>query len=199
MMGGRMRRVALFGALLLAVVSMPAASFAAESSSPNDPSSAELVEHPKDWDGKTIIFRGEAIAERMVRGDYAWIHLNDDGYYLKNVEEGSGLHGYNSGMPVWLPAELTDEIATYGDYKHEGEVVEVRGTFNAACAIHGGDMDIHATELERVIPGRHAIDAVKPWKIAVALLLALLAAVLWWADRASTASLERGLVTRKRA
>ena len=197
MMGARARRIAVLGALLFAVLMTPAAGFAADS--PNNPSSTQLIEQPKSWNGKTVTFRGEAIAERMVRGDYAWIHLNDDGYYLKNVEEGSGLHGYNSGMPVWIPAKLTDQIATYGDYKHEGEVVEVRGVFNAACAIHGGDMDIHATELTRVLPGRHAIDAVKTWKLPVAFALILLAAVLWWADRASTATLERGLVTRKRA
>ena len=83
--------------------------------SPNKPSSTDLVEHPKIWNGKTITFRGEAIAERMVRGDIAWLHLNDDGYYLKNVEEGSGLHGYNSGMPVWLPADLARQVKVFGD------------------------------------------------------------------------------------
>ena len=167
--------------------------------SPNDPSSTRLIEEPKIWDGKTVTFRGEAIAERMVRGDMAWIHLNDDGYYLKNVEEGSGLHGYNTGMPVWLAADLTDEIATYGDYKHEGEVVEVRGTFNAACAQHGGDMDIHAVTLRRVLPGRHAIDHVRLWKVVVALLLVVVALLLWQAERSTTTSLARGAVTRKRA
>ena len=199
MMGTRMQRIALLGALVFAVLASPLPCFGDVNTSPNDPSSTQLVEQPKRWDGKTITFRGEAIAERMVRGDYAWIHLNDDGYYLKNVEEGSGLHGYNSGMPVWLPANLTDQLLTYGDYKHEGEVVEVRGTFNAACAQHGGDMDIHAVSLERVLPGRHAIDAVKPWKVVLGIALVLLAVELWWADKTFTSSRERGLVTRKRA
>lgn len=198
MMGRNAARILVLAALVVAFAAPPAAAFAQADPSPNNPSSIELVEQPKRWDGESVTFRGEAIAERMVRGANAWIHLNDDGYYLKNVEEGSGLHGYNSGMPVWLPAELTNGIQTYGDYKHEGEVVEVRGIFNAACSEHGGDMDIHATELTRVLPGRPAIDAVKPWKLAVAILLAVLAAGLWWAARVSTASLERGLVTRKR-
>jgi hypothetical protein len=167
--------------------------------SPNKPSSTELVEQPKRWDGKTVTFMGEAIGEAMMRGDMAWLHLNDDGYYLKNVEEGSGLHGYNTGMPVWIPTDLARQVKVFGDYKHEGEVVKVRGTFNAACAIHGGDMDIHATELKQMIAGRHAIDHVRAWKVALAAGLALLALVLWWAQRSSSLTLERGAVTRKRA
>ena len=45
----------------------------------------------------------------MVRGDFAWLHLNDDGYYLKNVEEGAGLSGYNTGMPIYLPTPLAPQ------------------------------------------------------------------------------------------
>ena len=75
----------------------------------------------------------------------------------------------------------------------------MRGTFNAACAQHGGDMDIHATELRRVLPGRHAIDYVRFWKIALAIGLSLLALVLWQAERRSTVTLARGAVTRSRA
>ena len=91
------------------------------------------------------------------------------------------------------------KVSVFGDYKHEGDVVEVRGVFNAACALHGGDMDIHATELRIVIPGRHAIDQVRPWKVALAMGLSLLALVLWQAERRSTMSLARGAVTRARA
>ena len=165
--------------------------------SPNTPSSTDLVEEPLRWDDRTVSFVGEVIGEAMVRGDMAWLHINDDGYYLKNVEEGSGLHGYNAGMPVWLPADLARQVEVFGDYKHEGEVVEVRGTFNAACATHGGDMDIHATELVRVRPGHAVVDQVRPWKIALAAGLALLALILWWAQRVSGLTLERGAVTRR--
>ncbi len=199
-MNTRRLRLALAALFLGGMLMVPTVALAEDAPpSPNKPSSTELIEQPKLWDGKTVTFRGEAIAQRMVRGDKAWIHLNDDGYYLKNVEEGSGLHGFNTGMPVWLPADLTNEIATYGDYKHEGEVVEVRGTFNAACAQHGGDMDIHATTLQRIIPGRRAIDQVRVWKVALAIVVSLLALILWQVERRSTRTLARGAVTRQRA
>jgi len=151
--------------------------------SPNKPTSGELIENPKLWDGKTIDFTGEALTQAMVRGDYAWIHLNDDAYYLKNVEEGAALGGYNSGHAVWLPAGLVTKIAYYGDYTHEGDVVKIRGTFNAACAEHGGDMDIHATSLEVVTPGRVVREPVKFVKLGIALALLALAATLWVAYR----------------
>lgn len=151
--------------------------------SPNNPSSTGLVEEPKKYDGTEVTFTGEAIGEAMVRGDYAWLHLNDDAYYLKNVEEGAGLGGYNTGMPVWLPAAEAHKATVFGNYKHEGDVVTVKGTFHAACAEHGGDMDIHATSLAVEIPGRLAADPVKPWKLVLAAGLAFLAAGFWLAGR----------------
>lgn len=149
----------------------------------NDPTSAELVESPKTYDGTSVTFTGEAIGEVMVRGDYAWIHLNDDAYEVKNVEEGAKLGGYNSGMAVFLPSELTSAIDTYGDYKHEGSIVQVVGTFNAACKEHGGDMDIHAMSLKLVVPGHEVVDPVRPWKVWLALALAAIAAGLWLLER----------------
>jgi hypothetical protein len=120
-------------------------------------SSGELVENAREWDGKTVIFTGEAIGEAMPRGRMAWIHVNDDAYMWKNIEEGATLGGYNSGHAVWLAADLADRISFFGDFKHEGDVVEATGVFNAACAEHGGDMDIHATEL-RVLRAGHPVS-----------------------------------------
>ena len=159
---------------------------------PNNPTSTELVNKmnvPGDitkglfWNGKTVTFHGEAIGEVMVRGDYAWIHLNDDAYMEKNVEEGATLSGYNSGMAIWVPAELTKQIDTYGDYKHEGTIVEITGVFNAACKEHGGDMDIHATSLRIIRPGHLVVDPIAPWKVWLALALIALAFGLWRLDR----------------
>jgi hypothetical protein len=151
--------------------------------SPNDPTSAELVERPALYDGNRVVFTGEAVGEAMVRGESAWIHLNDDAYYLANVEEGAALGGYNSGMPVWVPTELAEGITHFGDYRQTGDVVTVGGTFNAACAEHGGDMDMHATSLEIEHVGRWVADPVSGAKVAWATGLALLAGLAFLADR----------------
>lgn len=167
-------------------------AFAEETFPANKPDSTELINHmtvPGDvskglfWNGKTITFHGEAIGEVMVRGDHAWIHLNDDAYMLKNVEEGAKLGGYNTGMAVWIPASLTKQIDTYGDYQHEGSIVEVEGVFNGACKQHGGDMDIHATSLTLLRAGHVVVDPVRPWKAVLAVALAGVAALLYTLER----------------
>jgi hypothetical protein len=179
-------------ACVLVCAQIVSPAFALEPIPPNDPTSGELIERQNVtgdvtkglyWNGKTVTFHGEAIGERMVRGDHAWIHLNDDAYMERNVEEGQPLGGLNSGMAVWLPAGLTDGIDTYGDYMHEGSIVEVTGVFNGACKEHGGDLDIHATELRVLRPGHVVVDPIYPWKVGLAVALTLCAALLWWLDR----------------
>lgn len=173
--------VLVFVALLALSV---APAWAAEAPIPkNDPSSGQLVEQNKKFNGARVTFTGEAIGEVMVRGDYAWIHLNDDAYMERNVEEGATLGGLNSGMAVWIPAALTKQIDTYGDYKHEGSIVQISGTFNAACKEHGGDMDIHADSLILIRPGHVVADPIPGWKAALAAGLAALAAALYWLER----------------
>jgi hypothetical protein len=181
--------------LLVGCAVIPVGAFA--QTGPAGPSSGELVETPREFDGETIEFTGEVIGEVMVRGEYAWIHLNDDAYMLRNVEEGAELGGYNTGMPIWLPANEAENIVFVGGYKYQGDIAEVTGTFNAACSQHGGDMDIHATSLKVVTPGRRALDPVHPWKIVLALGLALTAAGLWFADRRARRLESKGLQRRR--
>lgn len=147
--------------------------------SPNEPSSAGLVEENEQYDGTDVTFIGEVIGEAMQRGTMAWLHVNDDPYYVKNVEEGAQLGGYNSGMAIWASADLAGQITHFGDYKHEGDIVEVTGVFNAACAEHGGDMDIHATTLEVLEVGHEVVDPIHMPKVLWAIGLSLVAALLF--------------------
>jgi hypothetical protein len=189
----RIRTLMVVLAMLVVSTFVAVPAFAAEAPIPeNDPTSAQLVDTmnvPGDiakglfYNGKTITFTGEAIGEVMVRGDHAWIHLNDDAYMDTNVEEGAALGGYNSGMAIWVPSALTKQIDTYGDYKHEGSIVQIVGTFNGACKEHGGDTDIHATTLTMIRPGHVVDDSTPPWKAALAAGLAALAAGLYWLER----------------
>ncbi len=156
---------------------------------PNEIGSGSLVERMKEYDGMTVTFTGEAIGEAMVRGDHAWIHLNDDAYYEKNIEEGAPLGGQNSGMPVWVDSDLAAKVRVFGDYKHQGDVVRVTGVFNDACAEHGGDTDIHAQTLEVVRAGHRVVDEPKPAKLAWAVGLSVLAGVLFVAERKSAGGL----------
>lgn len=180
----------------LAAVLCASASLALahESLPPNKPDSTELVNRQNVtgditkglyWNGKAITFHGEAIAEAMVRGENAWIHLNDDAYMARNVEEGAALGGYNSGVAVWLPASLTEQIDTYGDYQHQGAIVEVEGIFNGACREHGGDLDIHAASLKVLLPGHVVVEPVHPWKAVLAVVLSAAAVAFFVLNRRS--------------
>lgn len=170
-------------ALALVACLLAAPSIAAAQDAASRASSVDLVERPRAYDGTVVEFEGEAIGEAMVRGTGAWVHLNDDAYEDLNVEEGAKLGGYNSGMPVWMSAADARRIQVFGDYKHAGDIVRVTGVFNAACAEHGGDMDIHATSVEIVRVGHEADDPVKPWKVPTALGLTVLAGAAWVANR----------------
>ena len=152
-------------------------------SSPAEVNSAALVENASAWNGRSILFKGEAIGERMVRGNMAWIHVNDDAYMWKNIEEGEKLGGYNSGHAIWVSAELARKIAFFGDYKHEGDVIKVIGTFNAACPDHGGDMDVHASILDVLRPGHPVNQLLNVDRAKMAAAALLLSAVLFWISR----------------
>lgn len=142
-------------------------------------SSAALVENANQWDGRTISFKGEAIGEVMIRGDMAWIHVNDDTYMEKAVPAGGKLSGYNSGHAIWLPADLARKIGVFGDYRHQGDIVKVIGVFYAACREHGGDMDIHAASLTILGPGRSLQQSVSAHRGLAAVALFALAGGLY--------------------
>jgi hypothetical protein len=141
--------------------------------------SAALTEDAAAWDGRVVTFSGEAVGEPMVRGDHAWLHLNDDAYQTRApLEAGCLLGGYNSGQAIWAPAALARRVRTFGGYRREGDSVRVLGTFNAACREHGGDMDIHATSLEIVHEGYVVTHPLHAGRLACGLALLALAGIL---------------------
>lgn len=143
-------------------------------------SSTELVERCQFYDGKAITFRGEVVGDAMIRGESAWINANDDAY-----SEGSRrLSGYNSGQSIWCRTDDAKLIETVGDYRHVGDIVEVRGVFNRACPEHGGDMDIHASEVHVVKRGRSIPHPVEIGKIRATSILFAISLALFVSGRA---------------
>lgn len=101
-------------------------------------SSDELINNAKAYDGKTIVYTGEVIGEVMLRGEFAWVNIFD---------------GKNA-LGIWAAKDLVKEIQYAGSYKFKGDRVEVSGVFNRSCPQHGGDLDIHAVSLQKVLSGR---------------------------------------------
>jgi hypothetical protein len=126
-------------------------------------SSTELINHAAQYDGKTVIYEGEVIGEVMLRGDYAWININDS----KNA------------LGIWISASLAREINYAGNYKSKGDVVEVTGIFHRACPEHGGDLDIHAQSLRKISPGRTYQEKLNPGKRDFVIVLFAILCLVW--------------------
>ncbi len=91
----------------------------------------DLIENAKTLDGQKLTIEGEAIGERMIRGDYSWVNINDG----------------SNAIGVWLSNKEAEKIKYYGNYKNIGDTVRVTGVFYRACKEHGGEADFHATSL----------------------------------------------------
>jgi len=107
-------------------------------------SSVELINNAKNYNGNTIVYQGEVIGDIMLRGEYAWINVND---------------GKNA-IGIWIKKELIKDILYTGSYKSRGDIVEITGTFNRSCLEHGGDLDIHAQLISKISSGSKISQAV---------------------------------------
>ncbi|MDD5560847.1 MAG: DNA-binding protein [Candidatus Omnitrophica bacterium] len=118
-------------------------------------SSSELIRNANEYDGKPVTYTGEAIGDIMLRGDFAWVNIND---------------GANA-LGVWMSASLAKEIEFVGNYKSRGDILEVGGIFHRACLEHGGDMDIHAQALRKLRSGRMFNQQLNPGKKNLSIFL----------------------------
>lgn len=126
-------------------------------------SGVELINNAKNYNGNTVVYKGEVIGDIMVRGEYAWINVNDE----KNA------------IGIWIKKELIKDIIYTGSYKAKGDLVEIMGKFNRSCLEHGGDLDIHAQSINKISSGSklsHAVNT-KAIKFALGLFCMVLLAL----------------------
>lgn len=121
-------------------------------------SSKALIENARLLDGKRVTYRGEAVTAVMKRGEYAWVNVNDG----------------DNAIGVWCGHSMLAPLKFVGDYKHNGDILEVEGMFNRACPMHGGELDIHASKVKFLKAGFPAREKVDPGKAGLAGLLFLL-------------------------
>ncbi|MDP3790109.1 MAG: DNA-binding protein, partial [Candidatus Omnitrophota bacterium] len=120
-------------------------------------SSNELIEKAREFDGKTITYKGEAVTAILNRGEYSWANLND---------------GYNA-VGVWCKTATLNSVKFAGSYKYKGDILEVVGIFNRACHIHGGELDIHARDVNIVRSGYSIKDQIDIKRIYISIALFL--------------------------
>lgn len=124
-------------------------------------SSTELIRDASYHDGKNVAYDGEIIGDIMQRGDFVWLNVND----------GENAIGINCKKELIASLNLLA-----GGYNYRGDWVKITGSFNRACEIHGGDLDIHADKIQILKPGKTLKETVSPQKkgIAVKLIWVLL-------------------------
>jgi hypothetical protein len=126
-------------------------------------SSTELINNAKQYDGKTVTYIGEVIGDIMIRGEYAWINVND---------------GKNA-IGIWIDKELAQGISYTGSYKSKGDWIEVTGIFHRACQEHGGDLDIHAQDMRKLSQGRKIKEGINPVNKVLFFTLSGILVVIW--------------------
>ncbi len=142
--------------LILAVVLLTGTSvLATDSISIND-----LVENSVENDGLTVTVQGEAIGEILERGDHAWVNLLDGG----------------NAIGIWMAIETANEIKYFGDHKNIGDTLRITGVFSRNCPEHGGDIDIHCSNMHIASVGHHITEIIDPSKVAVAIILVVVSA-----------------------
>ncbi len=139
--------------IILIFITAPCISGAQDNITLND-----LIEKGKEFDGKTLSIQGEAVGEVLERGKYAWVNINDR----------------TSALGIWMTNQDAGKIALFGNYKHIGDIVYASGTFNRACALHGGDMDIHADTVEIIQRGYFVKEEINTVKIIAGIILTLI-------------------------
>jgi aspartyl/asparaginyl-tRNA synthetase len=102
---------------------------------------SELIEKATLIDGSKIEIRGEVVGDIMKRPNGVWINVHDG----------------TAALGIWLTPKQGNLVKQGGDYNWQGDRIDVVGSFNKSCPQHGGDMDIHAQQIE-------VIEEAKPIK-----------------------------------
>jgi hypothetical protein len=153
-----MKRATLLLTVILLALCSPASALAAEE--PLTP--GDIVEDAHVYDDASVWMQGEAIGESLrADAEHRWANVLGGGVALG----------------VYMPSEMAEEIAHFGDYRTFGDTVAIRGLVNVSCPQHGGEFDMHAEELVIVESGGPRDNPTHPWKLAAGLGLLVVGAV----------------------
>jgi hypothetical protein len=149
-------------------------------------SSAQIYACPSAYDGLRVTYVGEPVGELLPRRGGVWAQVNDDDYALE-VGPISGhreLRGFNSGLSVWLPDGLHEQISEVGRYGRRGDVVLLTGALHRADPQDGGGITLRADQLEVLAPSVEVTAPLHTVQLIVAAVLAAIAVgTVVWARR----------------
>lgn len=137
--------------LLTLLLGLPACALASDQTVDSN----TLIEDASVLDGQTVVYRGELIGDVLTRGNYEWL----------NVSDGSNAIG------IWTEKRLLNTALIPGRYGQKGDTLGITGVFHRSCREHGGDMDIHAMQIEILAHGSATPSVVVTWRVVAAVIL----------------------------
>ena len=168
-MGTRMRRATMaLLAVLIGTTGLSTCTPVAAQALPM--SAADVVALGGARDGEEVLFEGEAIGDVLRATDgMRWINVLSGGI----------------AVGVVMSAADADRVTHMGRYGEVGTTLAIRGTYRFGCDEHGGDLDVHATEVTIVAPGGLVDQDPGLWKLPVAAALLVVASVeyAWFRTR----------------
>lgn len=150
-------------------------------------SSTQIYACPAAYDGLRVTYVGEVIGEVLRRRGGAWVQVNDDVYALEvgPLVGHREREGFNTGMSVWLPDGLHEQIEGVGRPGRRGDVLEIEGQVFRADPDDGGGLTIRAEEARVLAPHVAVDDPLHvPQAITAAVLAVLTLVALAWSRRA---------------
>jgi hypothetical protein len=150
-------------------------------------SSAQIYACPAAYDGLRVTYAGEPVGELLSRRGGVWAQVNDDDYAL-DVGPISGhreLRGFNSGLSVWLPDGLHEQVGDVGRPGRRGDVLLLTGVLFRADPDDGGGITLRADQLEVLAPAVEVAPPLHRIQAAVAAVLVLLAGLTAWWSRSA--------------
>ncbi len=134
---------------------------------------------PRLFDGREVVHVGEVVGDVLRRDGGAWVTLNDDPYALELGPFGPHRErsGANSGLAVWLPDGLHEDLGAAGRHGRRGAVLRVEGVLERADPANGGGLAIRAERAEVLAAPVEVVEPLDRTLATAALAAALTAAV----------------------
>lgn len=127
----------------------------------------QLLKESTMYDSSTVIVEGEVIGDIMKRGSHVWINILDD--------EGS--------IGVYLTIEEANKITYSGNNRFKGDIIKIKGIFNGTCKEHGGDIDIHADQIEVMTVGYKVVEHFVKTRFILGVVLIIIALIIYILNR----------------
>ena len=149
-------------------------------------SSTQVILCPAAFDGREVTYVGEVVGELLPRDGGVWAQVNDDAYALQigPLVGHRERAGFNTGLAVWIPDGLHEDIEAPGRPGRRGDVIKVRGELLRTDPADGGGTTVRAEQLEVIADAVEVDDPLHvPQAIAAGVLTLGAAATLVWSRR----------------